>query len=50
MLRRVENEEISYWQMVSCVFWPCFHGRSGGGYGATGIPIFPIVLLARART
>ena len=50
VLRRVENEEISYWQMVSGVSWPCFHGRSGGGYGATGIPIFPIVLLARART
>ena len=33
VLRRVENEEISYWQMVSCVSWPCFQERSGGDYG-----------------
>ena len=45
VLRRVKNEEISYWQMVSCVSLACFQGRSGGYYGATGIAI--CVLLAR---
>ena len=48
MLSGVKNEEISYWQMVSCLSWPYFQGRSGGGYSATGIAI--CVLLARART
>ena len=23
-MRRVETEEISYWQMGLCVSWPCF--------------------------
>ena len=48
VLRKVKNEEISYWQMVSCVSLPCFQWRSGGDYSATGIAI--CVLLARART
>ena len=47
VLRRVKNEEISYWRIVSCVSWPCFQGKSGGDYDATGIAI--CVLLARAR-
>ena len=29
MLRRVDNEEISYEQMSSYVFWPCFQWRCG---------------------
>ena len=39
MLRRVENEEISYWQMGSYVSCPCFQRRIGGGYSATRITI-----------
>ena len=48
VLRRVENQEISYWQMVSYMSWPCFQGGSGGGYDATGIAI--CVMVARAIT
>ena len=29
VLRRVEIEEISYWQKGSCLFWPCFWGKGG---------------------
>ena len=39
VLIRVENKEISYWQMGSCVSWSCFQGRSEGGYGVTGIAV-----------
>ena len=31
MRRRVETEEISYWQMGSCVFWLYFREGCGGG-------------------
>ena len=34
--------------MGSCVSWPCYQGRSGGGYGATRITI--CVQLAREAT
>ena len=48
VLRRVDNDEISYWEMGLCISCSRFQGRSGGGYGATGITI--CVQLARAGT
>ena len=48
VLRKADNEEISYWEMVSCILWPCSQRRSERGKGATGIATF--VQLARAGT
>ena len=49
VLTRVQNEEISYWRLGSCVSWTCFRERGKGGTSLEYHVLFSGLLLGGAN-